>query len=139
MNTINKSSQLLSKFGLRKTSFREELISLFLKNKTSLAVDEIRRKIESSKDKVTVYRALDVFEKNGIIHKVPDKENLLRYALCVGCSANEHIHNHVHFICEICNKTYCLDDIVVPKISAPKGFFIKESETILKGFCESCK
>ena len=138
MKKSNPSSALLEKFHLRRTTFREELASLFLKTKSSMSVDDIRAKVQSSKDKVTVYRALEVFEKNGIIHKVPDKENLLRFALCTECNVHEHRHDHVHFICQSCSQTYCLDSIESPKISAPKGFAVIESETTLKGLCKNC-
>lgn len=138
MDPENKSGQLLEKYGLRKTSFRAELISLFVESQTSLTVDEIRSQVETSKDKVTVYRALETFEKNGLIHKVPDKDNHLRFALCSECEAHHHIHNHVHFICEECCNTFCLDGIVAPKITAPEGYSISMSETTLKGVCRYC-
>ena len=130
---------VLRNHGLRKTAFRKELLNLFYDARSSLTVEEIKSKVETTTDKVTIYRALDAFEKNGLIHRVPDKSNLIRYALChKECSAEEHIHNHAHFICNNCNETYCIDDIKIPVIHQSKGFKIKSTKLTLEGDCPNC-
>lgn len=73
---------LFVKYGLKKTSFRKELLIFFQSSTSSLTVKKIIKKFASSVDKVSIYRALNSFEKSGLIHKVPDKNNLLRYSLC---------------------------------------------------------
>ena len=86
---------MLSKNGLSQTSFRKKLIKLFYLSNSSLSIDEVINGLHNKVDKATVYRALNAFEENGIIHKVPDKDNLLRYALCQKeCSPTKHSHNH---------------------------------------------
>ena len=70
------------KYGLKKTSFRKNLFELFHSSLNSLSAKEISLKFSTSADKVSIYRALNSFEKSGLIHKVPDKNNLLRYSLC---------------------------------------------------------
>lgn len=131
---------VLKKHGLRKTAFRKELLSLFTDARSSLTVEEIKHKVKSTNDKVTIYRALDAFEKNGLIHQVPDKSNLIRYALCQDdeCSTSGHQHNHAHFICDKCNKTFCIDDVQIPIITNTKGFKIKQSKLTLEGNCPDC-
>ena len=130
---------VLHQHGLRKTTFRKELLSLFFDARSSLTAEEIKSKVGGTNDKVTIYRALDAFNKNGLIHRVPDKRNLTRYALCrTECSANEHIHNHAHFICNNCNETFCIDEIEVPVIKDSKGFNIKSSKLTLEGDCPDC-
>ena len=131
---------VLKDHGLRKTAFRKELLSLFYNANASLSVEEIKRKVESTNDKVTIYRALDAFEKTGLIHQVPDKSNLIRYALCSHdtCSTSGHQHNHAHFICDGCNKTFCIDDVKIPAITNAKGFTIKSSKLTLEGNCPNC-
>lgn len=125
--------------GLRRTAFRKELLGMFYNTDSSLTVEEIRNDIGTAKDKVTVYRALDVFEKNGLIHKVPDINNLTRYALChTDCSSEKHIHDHAHFICNSCNGTFCIEEIKVPSVKNSKGFNIKASKLTLEGDCPTC-
>ena len=59
---MKKAEKILKDFDLRKTNFRIELVALL--NSTSLTADDIKEKISATKDKVTIYRALEAFEKN---------------------------------------------------------------------------
>ena len=131
---------IIRNHGLRKTAFRIELLELFYNAQSSLTVEAIKKKVKTSNDKVTIYRALEAFEKNGLIHRVPDKDNLIRYALCHNkeCSADEHVHNHAHFMCNSCNKTFCLNDIEIPAINNSMGFVVKKSNLTLEGNCPDC-
>lgn len=130
---------ILKEHGLRKTTFRKELLHAFYKSNSSLTADEVKKKVGGSTDRVTVYRALDAFEKKGLIHRVPDKRNLTRYALCQNkCSTDAHSHNHAHFICNDCNETFCIDELEIPEIIDTKGFEVKKSKLTLEGSCPSC-
>lgn len=130
---------VLKEHGLRKTSFRKELLHAFYNSNSSLTADEVKTKVGESADRVTVYRALDAFEKKGLIHRVPDKNNLTRYALCQSkCSTDAHSHNHAHFICNGCDETYCIEDVEIPVVRNTKGFVIKKSKLTLEGNCPSC-
>ena len=134
-----QAGKILEKFNLKKTNFRIELIKLFQSSSSSLTADEIKQKINSTNDKVTIYRALTAFEKKCLIHRVPDKSNLIRYALCQKeCSKTHHKHNHAHFICNVCAKTFCLDDIKLPQINNTSGFKINKTQLTLEGSCPRC-
>lgn len=131
---------ILSQHCLSKTSFRKKLIELFYMSKYSLSIDEIINNLSYKVDKVSIYRALNAFEENGLIHKVPDKDNLIRYALCQSeCSAEKHLHNHAHLLCNLCNETYCLNDFKIPIVNEYKGFIINNSKIILEGCCIDCQ
>ena len=131
---------ILRNHGLRNTAFRRELLGLFYHTESSLSVEEIRKQISATKDKVTVYRALEGFEKCGLIHQVPDKNNLIRFALCQSdCSHGNHVHNHAHLICNNCNDTFCVEDIAFPEFTNIKGFTIHKMQLTLEGYCSKCK
>ena len=131
---------ILSQHGLNKTSFRKQLIKLFYMSKHSLLVEDIISNISTTVDKVSVYRALNAFEKNGLIHKVPDKANLIRYALCSSeCTSTNHFHNHAHLLCSNCNETYCINDFKIPVLNEYKGFVINSLKIILEGSCIDCQ
>ena len=128
------------KYGLKKTTFRKELFKLFYNSLISLSAKEISKQFSSSADKASIYRALDSFEKSGLIHQVPDKNNLLRYSLCKSeCKPNHHVHDHAHFLCSICEETFCLDDFKLPYAKSHNGFLINELKVIMEGTCVSCK
>ena len=80
------------------------------------------------------------FENNGLIHKVPDTNNLMRYSLCrkEECSPISHNHNHGHFICYSCNQTFCLEGVKYPEIISMKGFYVKEFKLTAEGYCKEC-
>ena len=131
---------LFVKYGLKKTSFRKELLIFFQSSTSSLTVKKIIKKFASSVDKVSIYRALNSFEKSGLIHKVPDKNNLLRYSLCSSeCGPGKHSHDHAHLLCSICDETFCLDDFLLPNINSHKGYVINNYKIILEGSCLSCQ
>lgn len=131
---------MLSRNGLSKTSFRKKLIKLFYLSKSSLLIDDVINNLSYKVDKVSVYRALNAFEEKGLIHKVPDKDNLIRYALCQSeCSSTKHSHNHAHLLCNKCNATYCLNDFKIPVENEYKGFIINHSKIILEGSCIDCQ
>ena len=131
---------LFIKYGLKKTSFRKELLIFFQNSSSSLTVKKIIKKFASSVDKVSIYRALNSFEKSGLIHKVPDKNNLLRYSLCSSeCRPGKHSHDHAHLLCSICDETFCLDDFLLPNIKSHNGYVINNYKIILEGSCLSCQ
>ena len=131
--------ELLKHYGLRNTIFRKKLLKLFQDSDLSLTVEYIKGKIGKKNDKVTIYRALNTFQKSGLIHQVPDRNNLTRYALCnVECKPSNHIHHHAHFICDYCDNTLCIEEIDFPKIKKIKGFKFKKIELIIQGSCPKC-
>ena len=131
---------LFIKYGLKKTSFRKHLLIFFQSSSRSLTVKKIIKKFASSVDKVSIYRALNSFEKSGLIHKVPDKNNLLRYSLCSSeCGPGKHSHDHAHLLCSICDETFCLDDFLLPNIKSHNGYVINNYKIILEGSCLSCQ
>ena len=131
---------ILSEKGISRTNFRTNLVNYFYSSKKSLSVDDILKYFNNSINKVTVYRSLVSFENNGLIHKVPDANNHIRYSLCrrEECSSSSHNHNHGHFICYTCNQTFCLDGVKYPEIITMKGFHVKEFKLTAEGYCKEC-
>ncbi|HPM29029.1 MAG TPA: transcriptional repressor, partial [Chryseolinea sp.] len=46
-------------------------------------------------------------------------------------------HDHVHFKCEACGQTNCLN-IDVPLIKLPKGYKANEVNLLVQGICDRC-
>jgi Fur family ferric uptake transcriptional regulator len=133
------SNRLLKDFRLRTTQTRQEILHLFLKRDYALSHGDIEKEIDSSLDRVTVYRTLKTFLDKGLIHKVLDDEGSLKYALCnEACSVAGHHHNHVHFKCTKCGQTNCLTNVEIPVVRLPKGYKPKEINLLIQGVCEIC-
>lgn len=132
--------EILKDFQLRTTTSRSAILNLFIKNSFALSYSDIEHEIASSYDRVTVYRTLKTFLDKGVIHKVLDDEGGLKYALCSApCSSREHHHEHVHFKCEKCGQTNCLENVVIPEVILPKGYQLRETNLLIQGICDKCQ
>lgn len=129
---------VLNNFKLKTTPCRAEVLTLLLGNEHALSHSDIEQQVDQSFDRVTVYRTLRTFLDKGLIHKVLDDEGVTKYALCNECSKEEHNHEHVHFKCEQCGHTQCLDQIQIPDISLPAGFRASQKNLLIQGICNQC-
>jgi len=131
---------ILRRNSLSVTDSRKKILTLFLNVQGALAHGDIERKAGEKFDRVTVYRTLQTFVEKGIIHTIPTTDNSVRYALCKdNCTEGHHHDHHVHFICDKCGATLCLEDTLVPEVRLPKGFAVNEVEVVVKGICKDCK
>jgi Fur family ferric uptake transcriptional regulator len=122
------------------TDSRVQILGLFYKQEGALAHADIEKRTSDKIDRVTIYRTLQTFEEKGLIHSIPTADNSVKYALCKEqCEEGHHHDNHVHFICDVCGKTICLDDVLVPEVKLPKGFQPHQSNMVVTGVCGDCK
>ena len=132
--------EILKKNQLSITDGRKKILELFLSCDGALAHADIEKRTGENFDRVTVYRTLQTFVDKGIIHHIPTTDNSILYALCKdNCEAGHHHDNHVHFVCDVCNKTICLEEVTVPQVKLPKGFTPNHSEMVVSGICGDCK
>ena len=136
---MNKESAytLLNKTGLRKTSGRIAILNCLIKEQKPLTQQEIAEKLtDVNLNEVSIYRALEAFDKAGIIHRVEGLDKVWRFAVSSHPLSESC---HPHFICTECGRVECLTDLEVPKLT-PKNYShrIKNREMILKGYCEKC-
>ncbi|MEZ4685291.1 MAG: transcriptional repressor [Bacteroidia bacterium] len=137
---MSKTATILSRHSLRRTAPRQAVLEVFVNEQTALSQPEIEHILHEQCDRVTIYRTLTTFLENGLIHKVLDDAGAAKYALCAhDCeSTHQHQHNHVHFKCELCGQTRCLEQVHAPKFNLPEGFVIRETNVLLQGICEDC-
>jgi Fur family transcriptional regulator, ferric uptake regulator len=137
---MRKEPELLKQSGLSITESRTKILELFYDNEGALAHADIEKKTAAAFDRVTVYRTLQTFVEKGIIHQIPTTDNSVLYALCKdNCVQGHHHDDHVHFICNNCEKTICLDDVTVPEVKLPKGFKKEKAAMVVTGVCDDCK
>ncbi|MFZ1533558.1 MAG: transcriptional repressor [Chitinophagaceae bacterium] len=135
----NRVGELLKRNSLSVTDSRKKILQLFVEQAGALAHGDIEKRAGEKFDRVTVYRTLQTFVDKGIIHTIPTADNSIRYALCKDeCSEGHHHDHHVHFVCSICNNTYCLDGVVTPEIKLPKGYAAEHVEVVVEGTCKTC-
>jgi Fur family ferric uptake transcriptional regulator len=131
---------ILKRNQLSVTDSRKKILELFLHSNGALAHADIEKNTGENFDRVTVYRTLQTFVDKGIIHVIPTSDNSILYALCKdSCEAGHHHDDHVHFVCEDCNKTICLDEVTVPIVKLPNGFKPKNAAMVVNGICDDCQ
>jgi Fur family ferric uptake transcriptional regulator len=140
MEKTEQVNETLRKNQLSVTGSRKSILELFLSSNGALAHADIEKQTGEKFDRVTVYRTLQSFMEKGIIHTIPSSDNSIRYALCKDdCSQGHHHDNHVHFICNVCSRTTCLDAVTVPEVKLPKGFRPLDKQMIVTGICGECQ
>ena len=91
---------------MRKTKSVKLLLNEFYQTKDAISIIELIDKFSDKMNKTTVYRILDRFEKDGILHSFVDQYGLKRYAKNKKKSKTKEIHPH--FLCEDCGTTSCI-------------------------------
>jgi len=136
---MNSIATLLKENNLSVTAGRQRILQLFLNSDGALAHADIEKNAGDHFDRVTIYRTLQAFVEKGLIHTIPTSDNSIKYALCKNdCKEGHHHDHHVHFVCEACQNTYCLDAVVTPHINLPAGYRSYEIEVVAKGICKVC-
>jgi Fur family ferric uptake transcriptional regulator len=138
MENADRLKNILKSHNLRITDCRLKVIEFFLYKETALSQGDLESKLKQY-DRVTLYRTLSSFLDSGILHKIPNAAGIATYGLChETCSPDHHDHNHIHFKCNNCGETECLDDKSVPPVTLPKGYLINAVNMIVDGFCAKC-
>ena len=65
-----------------------------------------------------------------------DKSSISR---CHSHSHHEDDDQHVHFYCEKCHRTFCLNDTPIPPVELPDDYVPLSVNYMVKGICAACK
>jgi len=131
--------KILKNSHLSLTDSRKKILELFIKAGNALAHHDIETKTNGEFDRVTVYRTLQTFMDKGLIHTIPSSDNSVKYALCKDqCAEGHHHDHHIHFVCQKCGATICLEDAVVPEVKLPRGYRSTQVEVVVSGTCRDC-
>ncbi len=135
---MNKAESILRQHNLKVTTFRSEVMEIFLTSQHALLLGDIESRLDTH-DRITLYRTLKNFEDKGLVHKVNVGTTSTKYALCVDdCSEDAHADEHVHFHCNRCDNTFCLDHVHIPTIQLPSGFAFANALMTINGVCKEC-
>jgi Fur family ferric uptake transcriptional regulator len=87
-------------------------------------------------DRATIYRVLNRFYEDGIVHRVIGENGKQYFALCENCEKNDHNHDHFHFRCKQCGKVECLSREI--EIKLPEGYIAENVNGMVSGYCSGC-
>ncbi len=137
MNT-QRCQEMLEEHQVKPTANRIVLIKTLAEAERPLSLAELEQRIITI-DKSGIFRGLCMFKDHGLVHVIEDAGGV-RYELC---RSHRHHHDadddmHVHFYCERCHITYCLDQIPLPMVELPEGYQMQTANYIVKGICPTC-
>lgn len=90
-------------------------------------------------DKSSIFRVLTLFLEHDVVHAFEDGRGVLNYELCSSAGHCHHNDGHIHFYCEACHRSFCLEDISIPHFNLPEGFSPHSISFVIKGECPECK
>lgn len=129
--------RLLEEHGIRATANRILVAAALADAGRPLSMMELEDMIGSI-DKSGIFRCLTVFKEKHLVHTIDDSEGT-RYELCHSHDPETDEDTHVHFYCERCHRTFCLEDIHIPPVALPNGYEARTANYVLKGICPYCK
>ena len=122
----------------RNTQTKAEILHILEKEKTPLSHDMLEEKLEATIDRATIYRVLNRFYSDGIVHKVVGDDGKQYFVICTDCETKHegHTHNHFHFKCVDCGRVECLKNEF--DVSLPKGYRAQNFNAFITGYCSNC-
>lgn len=131
-------SGLLESHGIKPTANRLVVAKALALAQRPLSLSELERQILSI-DKSGVFRTLTLFREHHLVHTIDDGAAGTRYELCHSHSRQHDDDLHVHFFCERCQRTFCLEQTAVPTVELPEGFSMTSASYLVKGICDECR
>ena len=90
-------------------------------------------------DKSSIFRVMSMFLEHDVVHAFEDGRGVVNYELCSHDGACNHTDGHIHFYCESCHQSYCLENQRIPIVSLPDGFESHSVSFVIKGLCPECR
>jgi Fur family ferric uptake transcriptional regulator len=137
MNSQDMISRLESK-GIRPTANRILVMKTLMCEQNPQSLSNLERKMVSM-DKSSIFRTLTLFLEHDVVHAFEDGRGVLCYELCEEKGACDHHDGHIHFYCESCQRSFCMEDIHIPSFELPEGFYPHSISFVIKGECPDCR
>lgn len=137
MNSQDMISRLESK-GIRPTANRILVMKTLMGEQNPQSLSNLERKMVSM-DKSSIFRTLTLFLEHDVVHAFEDGRGVLCYELCEEKGACDHHDGHIHFYCESCRRSFCMEDIHIPSFELPEGFYPHSISFVIKGECPDCR
>lgn len=133
----NQSVKLLKEHEVRPTANRILIVKNLAGAGHPVSMTDLEHRLHTI-DKSVIFRTLTLFKQHHVVHAMEMGNGDTFYELCNSHDEELDDDIHVHFFCESCNQTFCLNDIPVPRVKLPEGFEPVALNYIVKGLCPKC-
>jgi Fur family ferric uptake transcriptional regulator len=120
----------------RNTATQEAVLSVLMSKRKAMSQDAIVKQMHLSADRATIYRILNRFCEDELVHKIVADDGKQYFAICVKCDGTSIPKNHFHFRCTQCDTIECLPTMV--EFSIPKKYIVEQMNCVLVGICKDC-
>jgi Fur family ferric uptake transcriptional regulator len=120
----------------RNTATKEAVLSILHNSGKAMSKAAIEKEIGIDINRATIYRVLNRYCEDGVLHRIVGDDGRQYFALCVDCDNEDKPLHHFHFRCTRCETIECLP--VPVQFSLPKNYKIEEVNCLLTGVCKEC-
>ncbi len=121
----------------RNTPSQEAVLAVLTGTSRAMSQDAIEKRLTVAVDRATIYRILNRFCEDEILHKIVADDGKQYFAVCKKCDDGPELPaNHFHFRCTQCETIECLAAPVA--YSVPEKYQVQQMNCVLIGICEGC-
>ncbi|MDD7884472.1 Fur family transcriptional regulator [Flavivirga sp. 57AJ16] len=120
----------------RNTPTKEAVLAVLENTGKAMSQDSIEQKIGIDINRATIYRVLNRFCDDGVLHKVVAEDGKQYFALCIKCDENKKPMHHFHFRCTKCETIECLP--IEVNFSLSDKYLVENVNCVLTGVCKDC-
>lgn len=120
----------------RNTATQEAVLSVLSSKRRAMSQDAVVKQMDINADRATIYRILNRFCEDNIVHKIVADDGKQYFAVCMKCDEITVPENHFHFRCTKCETIECLTSLV--EFSVPEKYIVKQMNCVLVGICKDC-
>jgi len=142
---LEEAYHLLKERNVRMTPQRKAILEILYQHRGHhLEIEDIHRLLAVRKDGAdkpglaTVYRAIELFQKIGLVSRLPMENSPARYELI-----SPRVPGHHHLICLGCGRVEEIDDRLVndlrKRVLEDKDFMMAERQIKIYGYCSRCR
>lgn len=120
----------------RNTAIQDAVLSVLAVQRKAMSQDAIVKQMHVDADRATIYRILNRFCEDEIVHKIVADDGKQYFAVCVKFGDLAIPANHFHFRCTKCETIECLTAGVA--FSVPEKYTVQQMNCVLVGICKDC-
>lgn len=120
----------------RSTPTKDAVLEVLKQAGHAMSQDAIEEKITIDINRATIYRVLNRFCQDGVLHKIVAENGKQYFAMDAEHEKKPEAAHHFHFRCMACEIIECLPFEV--HYALPNGYTVDTVNCILTGTCKNC-
>lgn len=135
---ITDADRYFDRKGVRPTANRILVLHALCDASRPVTLADLEETLDPM-DKSSIFRVLTLFLEQDIVHAFEDGRGVLNYELCASEGSCDRRDGHIHFYCESCRHSFCMEELPLPQLDLPRGFTPHSLSFVIKGECPRCR